>query len=58
MEIKSYSNLYLPYVAENIGTMFEHAVDIGINPSVFWNKFINSKVAKQIEKGKLKYLTC
>ena len=58
MEIKSYSKLYLVDVAENIGIMFEHAVDIGNNPLIFWNTFINSNVAKQIEKGNLKYLTC
>lgn len=58
MEIKSYNRLYLPYVRENIGTMFEHIVDIGINPVIFWNTFINSNVAKQIEKGNSKYLTC
>lgn len=44
MEIKSYNSLYLPYVRENIGTMFEHAVDIGMNPIIFWNTFINSNV--------------
>lgn len=58
MEIQSYSNLYLPYVAENLGVMFEHAVDVGINPIIFWNTFINSNVANQIEKGNPKYLTC
>ncbi len=58
MVIQSYSSLYLPYVAENLGVMFEHAVDIGINPVIFWNTFINSNVAKQIERGNPKYLTC
>lgn len=58
MVIQSYSNLYLPNVAENLGVMFEHAVSIGINPTIFWNTFINSDVAKQIEKGNPKYLTC
>lgn len=58
MAIQTYNDLYLPYVAENLGVMFEHAVDIGINPTIFWNTFINSNVAKQIEKGNPKYLTC
>ena len=58
MVIQTYNDLYLHYVAENLGVMFEHAVDIGINPTIFWNTFINSNVAKQIEKGNPKYLTC
>lgn len=58
MAIQTYNEIYLPYVAENLGVMFEHAVDIGINPIIFWNTFINSNVAKQIEKGNPKYLTC
>ena len=58
MVIQSYSNLYLPNLSENLGVMFEHAVDIGINPTIFWNTFVNSNVAKQIEKGNPKYLTC
>lgn len=58
MAIQSYSNLYLPDLSENLGVMFEHAVDIGINPTIFWNTFVNSNVAKQIEKGNPKYLTC
>ena len=58
MVIQSYNNLYLPNLSENLGVMFEHAVDIGINPTIFWNTFVNSNVAKQIEKGNPKYLTC
>ena len=58
MAIQSYNDSYLHYVSENLGIMFEHAVDIGINPTIFWNTFINSNVAKQIEKGTPKYLTC
>lgn len=58
MAIQTYNDLYLHYIAENLGVMFEHAVDIGINPTIFWNTFINSNVAKQIEKGNPKYLTC
>ena len=58
MAIQSYNNLYLPNLSENLGIMFEHAVNIGINPTIFWNTFVNSNVAKQIEKGNPKYLTC
>lgn len=58
MAIQSYSESYLRYVAENLGTMFEYAVDNGQNPIVFWQMFIDSNVAKQIEKGNPKYLTC
>lgn len=58
MVIRSYNESYLPYVSENLGVMFEHAVDIGLNPVIFWNTFINSNVAKQIERGNPKYLSC
>ncbi len=58
MAIKSYSDVYVAGVAENLGTMFEHAVDNGYDPKIFWNTFINSNVAKQIEKGNPKYLSC
>ena len=57
MAIQTYSNLYLSSLSENLGVMFEHAVDIGINPTIFWNIFVNSNVAKQIEQGNPKYLT-
>ena len=45
MAIQSYNNLYLPNLSENLGIMFEHAVNIGINPTIFWNTFVNSNVA-------------
>lgn len=35
MAIQSYNNVYLPYVAENLGIMFEHATDNKINPIIF-----------------------
>ncbi len=57
MAIQSYNEFYLPYVSENLGTMFEHAIDSGKNPIIFWNTFITSNVAKQIEIGNPKYLT-
>lgn len=58
MAIRSYNESYIPYVAENLGVMFEHAIDTGLNPIIFWNTFINSNVAKQIERGNPRYLTC
>ena len=58
MVMKSYNENYLSMVAENVGTMFEHAVDNEQNPEGFWKRFINSNVAKQIEIGNVKYLTC
>lgn len=58
MAIKSYSDVYVVGVAENVGTMFEHAVDNGLDSKIFWNTFINSNVAKQIESGNPKYLSC
>ena len=57
MEIKAYNDLYLPYVSESMGIMFEHAVNIGIDPKMFWLTFINSAVAKKIEMGHPKYLS-
>lgn len=56
MATKTFNKFYLDNVAENIGTMFEHATNIGINPIIFWCTFINSNVAKQLEKGNPKYL--
>ena len=58
MAIQSYNKLYLSNLADSLGIMFEHAVNNGIDPIIFWNTFINSNVAKQIEKGNPKYLTC
>ena len=51
MVIQSYNKSYLNYVSENLGVMFEHAADIGINPNIFWNTFVNSNVAKQRALG-------
>ena len=56
MEIKSYNILYLDDVSTSIGIMFEQANNLNINPVIFWNTFINSNVAKEIEKGNPKYL--
>ena len=51
------NNNYIAYVSENIGTMFEYAVAFGFKPKVFWNTFVNSNLATQIEKENPKYLT-
>lgn len=56
MAIKSYDIRYVENVAINIGTMFEYAVTCGYEPKIFWNIFISSEVAKQIEKGNPKFL--
>lgn len=54
--MKSYDDKYLDSVANNLGTMFEYAVSCGYAPAVFWNTFVNSEVAKQIEKGNPRFL--
>lgn len=56
MEIQTYNKLYLPYVSNTIGTMYEYATSSGIDPVIFWNVFINSNIAKQIETGNVTYL--
>ena len=56
MGIKSYSKLYVENVAQNLGTMFQYAVNLGIEPIKYWEIFINSSVAKQIENGNPRYL--
>ena len=56
MAIKSYDVRYLDSVAANIGTMFEYAVSCGYEPKVYWNMFVASEVAKQIEKGNPRFL--
>jgi len=58
MAIQSYNETYLHYVAENLGAMFEYSAQMKINPEIFWNTFVNSNLAKQIEIGNPKYLTC
>lgn len=56
MAIKSYDAEYSIGVAVNIGTMFQYAVNCGYEPKVFWDMFVSSDVAKQIEKGNPKFL--
>ncbi len=56
MAIKSYDEGYLDNVSTNIGTMFEYAVACGYKPKAYWNTFVSSDVAKQIEKGNPRFL--
>lgn len=56
MAIKSYDLSYVENVAVNIGTMFEYATLCGYEPRDFWNMFVSSEVAEQIEKGNPRYL--
>lgn len=44
-------------VADNLGTMLEYAVGCGYNPIVFWEIFVSSVVAREIENGNPKYLS-
>ena len=54
--MRSYDKSYLPYVAENVGTMFEYAAASGFKPQVFWEMFVLSDVAKGIEIGNARFL--
>lgn len=56
MVTKSYNSLYNEVVSENIGFIYQYAVNFGFDPIIFWNKFINSYVCKEIEMGNPKYL--
>lgn len=56
MAIKSYNDIYLDDVSANLGTMFEYAVSFGYSPKDFWNMFVSSNIAKEIENGNPKYL--
>lgn len=58
MAIHPYNKIYLSDLADTLGIMFEHATNIGIKANAFWSKFINSNVAKKIENGNPKYLSC
>ena len=54
--MKSYNDIYLEDSSSNIGTMLEYANLVGLDPIVFWDKFITSSISKEIEKGNPKYL--
>lgn len=53
----SYDDSYAEDVASNIGTMLEYASKCKIGPLDFWQLFISSYLAAQIEKGNPHYLT-
>lgn len=56
MAIKSYDNRYLDIVATNVGTMFDYAINYGLEPKEYWDMFTCSEVAKKIEKGNPRFL--
>ncbi len=56
MAIRSYDPRYVENVADTIGTMFHYAVSCGYIPIDFWNIFVDSYVAKQIEYGNPRFL--
>ena len=56
MSIRSYNELYVESVADNLGTMLTYVSNCGIDIIWFWNRFVCSKVAKEIERGNPKYL--
>lgn len=56
MAMTSYDVEYVENAAVNVGTMFEYAVAGGYEPAVFWNMFVSSYAAEQIEKGNPKFL--
>lgn len=59
MAIQSYNNLYLPNLSENLGVMFEHAVDIGINPTIFGIHLLIPMLQNKLKrKSKVSYLLC
>lgn len=56
MLIKAYNRSYLEDVSDKLGAMLEYAVGNGFSPKVFWEMFVSSKVASEIERGNPKYL--
>ena len=55
MLIKAYDKNYLEDVSDNLGTMLEYARGCSFDPRVFWEMFVSSKVAVEIENGNPKY---
>lgn len=55
--IKSYSDIYVDGVSNNVGTMLEYAFRCEFDPFVVWKMFVSSDVAYQIEKGNPRFLT-
>ncbi len=56
MNIKPYNETYLEDVESNIGSMLEYSVCCEFDPTVIWEYFIHSKIAREIERGNPKYL--
>ena len=56
MSIRSYDISYLEQVSTNLGAMFQYAAILEKDPIKFWNTFISSDIAKEIENGNPKYL--
>lgn len=56
MVAQSYSKIYLDDVSRNLGTMMEYAKMCNIDVTKFWDMFVSSNVARQIERGNPKYL--
>ena len=57
MNIRPYDEIYLEDVENNIGYMLEYAVCCELDPVAIWSIFVNSKIAKEIERGNPKYLS-
>jgi DNA-binding transcriptional regulator YiaG len=57
MNIKPYNETYLEDVESNIGSMLEYAVYCEFDPITIWEYFVNSKIAREIERGNPKYLS-
>ena len=57
MDFKSYDKMYLEDVMDNIGSLLENSIDKNLNIESVWSTFINSNLAKEIEKGNPKFLS-
>lgn len=57
METHAYNKDYLPYAMENIATMMDCGINkCGFAPNLFFQMFLTSGVAAQIEKGNPRYV--
>jgi len=55
--MNSYNELYVNDAMSNLGNMVDYAINIlKYDPDEFWNMFVDSGVAEQIEKGNPTYL--
>jgi DNA-binding XRE family transcriptional regulator len=57
VNIKPYNETYLEDVESNVGSMFEYAANCEFDPIVIWDYFVNSKIAREIERGNPRYLS-